>query len=413
MQEGQIQNRWGELSELGVLRKESLDAIFERDSSIKVLCGLRRAGKSYLLRQVGYTLIQKGVPESNIIYINKDSMEVAFPSNATTLKEYIKHFLSTQKPKGKVYLLLDDTQYISEWETVTDNYIPGNYEIILVSPTIITLSKKFAIIPVFPFSFTEYIKAKAIKPSRSAYIRYMSEGGLPELLYMPNDHNIRCHYVSVVKDTTLLRNVIHPNTIKDTLLLEEILMLLLSTSCRMLSIPDIVKHFSLLERKTNYETVSVYLSCLENAFLIARCERRDVKNDKIISGQYKFYANDLAFRNICPSHKIEQRLENAVYLELIQAGFDVYTAYLRNKEIDFLAVRGGEKICLQVINDPLSEAEVEYKYTQLKAVPANYTKLVVSTKETISSSLGDISHINIWSLSDALRQGATSSPAEI
>ena len=340
-------------------------------------------------------------------------METAFPSNATMLGEYIAHFISVHKPKGKVYLLLDDTQYISEWEVITDNYIPGNYEIILVSPTIITLSKEFTIIPVFPFSFTEYIKAKATKPSKNAYIRYMSEGGLPELLPMPNDHNMRCHYVSVVKDTILLRNVIHPNTIKDTLLLEEILMLLLSTSGRMLSIPDIVKHFSLLERKTNYETVSVYLSCLENAFLIARCERRDVKNDKIISGQYKFYANDLAFRNICPSHQIEQRLENAVYLELIRAGFDVHTAYLRNKEIDFLAIRGEEKICLQVINDPLSETEIEYKYAQLKSVPSNYTKLTISTKESISSSLVGIKHINIWSLSDALRHGVTSSPAEI
>lgn len=378
---------------------------------IKVLVGQRRSGKSYILRQVAKQLIDNGVRPENTLFVNREFTDLDFLNTYKDLGELIKLYKTELKPKGKVYLFIDDVQLIEGWERVVNSYsqdFSENYELFIsgsnskmLSGELATLlSGRYVCFEIFPFSYVEYIGITGQKTGRNTYMEYMGSGGLPELFLLPTTEFKR-NYLSAIKDTVLLRDIIQRNNIRDTKLLEDIFVFLVNNASNLISIANIVNFFKGQNRKTSYDAVSNYIGYIEDAFLIHRCDRYDIKGKDTLSGNAKYYINDLAYKNyLYPGYGygFGYLAENLIYLELCRAGFDVYAGALRNREVDFVAKKADHTIYLQSAYQLSDDSTVEREYSALEAIGDHFEKLVVSLDEITLPSRGGIRHIQAWNL---------------
>lgn len=382
---------------------------------IKVLVGQRRSGKSYILRQVAKQLIDNGVRPENTLFINREFTDFDFLKTFKELDKLIKLYKKELKPTSKVYIFIDEVQLIEGWEKVVNSYsqdFSGSYELFIsgsnskmLSGELATLlSGRYIYFEVFPFSYSEYLGITGQEKGRKSYMEYMNSGGLPEL-FMLQKQEFKRHYVSAIKDTVLLRDIIQRNNIRDPKLLEDIFVFLVNNASNLISVPNIVNYFKGQNRKTSYDVISNYIGYIEDTFLIHRCDRYDIKGKDTLSGNAKFYINDLAYKNyLYPGYGygLGYLVENLVYLELRRAGFDVYVGALRNKEIDFVAKKADRIIYLQSTYMLSDELTTEREYSALHAIDDNFEKVVVSLDEITLPLRGGIKHIPAWNLCDIL-----------
>lgn len=411
-------NFWdSEFPDAGLLRVSYLDKInsFIGNKLIKVLVGQRRAGKSYLLRQIIHSLIDKGVNPPNIFYINKEYTDFDFISHYTELEELISIYQTELKPVGKIFLFIDEVQRINGWEHLVNSYSQNytrNYEIFisgsnsqLLSAELATLlSGRYIQFQILPFSYIEFIGIEKSGNSKESFIKYLKSGGLPELFHLPNDETKR-HYLSAVRDTVLLHDIIERYNIKDIRLLEDLFSFLVNNASNLISINSIVKYFAGKNRKTNYETIANYIANLQSTFLIHQVDRFSIKGKEILAGTHKYYINDLAFKNYLYSgfeYGYGYMLENIIYLQLIGAGYQVYIGFMRNKEIDFVATKAQRTIYVQVAYSLVDKITIEREYAELEAIPDNYEKFVVSLDDMQLPDKNGIMHVLAWKINEIL-----------
>jgi len=411
-------NFWeGNVPELGYYRKDYTDKIFDYTGSrlVKVLVGQRRTGKSYILRQIAHRLIEGGVNPRNIFYINKEFTDFDFISDYKELEVLLKLYREKLKPEGKVWLFIDEVQNISGWEhfvnshsqNFVDSYeifISGSNSKMLSMELATLLSGRYVNFEVFPFSYVEYTGITRIELKKQSYIDYMESGALPELFVLPNDQTKR-NYISAIKDTVLLRDIIQRHSIKDPKLLEDIFIYLVNNASNLVSIANIANYFKSNGRKTTYDTVANYIGYIEDTFLIHKVERYDIRGKETISGNCKYYINDLSFKNyLYPGfgYGVGYKLENLVYLELRRAGYEVYVGAMRDKEVDFVAKKGDRLIYLQSTYLLVDEQTTQREYAPLEAISDNYEKVVVSLDDISLPSNKGIRHIQAWKLHEIL-----------
>jgi uncharacterized protein len=412
-------NLWGSSTfDFGYLRKEYTNKIADAGGNrlVKVLVGQRRSGKSYILRQVAKQLIDNGVRPENTLFINREFTDFDFLKTYKDLDELIKQYKNELKPKGKVYLFIDEVQIIEGWERVVNSYsqdFSENYELFIsgsnskmLSGELATLlSGRYVCFEIFPFSYAEYLGITGQETGRKSYMEYMGSGGLPELFMLPTTEFKR-NYLSAIKDTVLLRDIIQRHNIRDPKLLEDIFVFLVNNASNLISIANIVNYFKGQNRKTSYDAVSNYIGYIEDAFLIHRCDRYDIKGKDTLAGNAKYYINDLAYKNyLYPGYGygFGYLVENMIYLELCRAGFDVYVGALRNKEVDFVAKKADRIIYLQSAYQLSDESTVEREYSALEAIGDNFEKLVVSLDEIVLPLRGGIKHIQAWNLYEYIK----------
>ncbi len=411
-------NFWdGKLPAVGFVRDTYLKRIqgFVGNKLIKVFVGQRRAGKSYLLRQLIQYLVQTGVNPKNILYINKEYTDFDFLTGSGELQELVSLYTSHIKPKGRIYLFLDEVQDIQGWEHVVNSYsqdyttdfeifLSGSNSRMLSGELAGMLSGRYISFQIFPFSFQEFAGILNMDNPKEAFLQYMQTGGLPELFHLP-DQETKRHYMSAIKDTVMLRDIIQRQNIKDARLLEDLFAFLVNNASNLISISSIVKYFKGKNRKTNYETISSYIDCLQNAFLVHKAERYSVKGKEIISGTCKYYINDPAFKNyIYPGFDsgIGYFLENIVFLQLAMAGYQVYVGHFRNREVDFIATYNARTIYFQVAYLLADQQTTEREYSALESIPDNYEKFIVSLDDVLMSDRKGIKHIQAWHLDKIL-----------
>ncbi|WP_276978087.1 ATP-binding protein, partial [Flavobacterium filum] len=324
-------------------------------------------------------------------------------------------YRSKTHPVGKIYLFIDEIQNIEGWEHFANSYsqnyvddyelfISGSNSKMLSGELATLLSGRYVTFEIFPFSFNEFSEATAKEPSKLTYIEYMESGGLPELFILPNEQTKR-NYISAIKDSVLLRDVIQRYNIKDPKLLEDIFVFMVNNASNLVSINNIVNFFKSNNRKTTYDTVSNYIEYIIDTFLVHKVERYDIKGKDIILGNCKYYINDLSFKNYLYqgfSFGIGYKLENLVYLELRRLGFNVYTGALKNKEIDFIAKKGDRVIYFQVTYILENENTIIREYSPLQNISDNYEKIVISLDDIAFPSNEGILHIQAWKLNDLL-----------
>ena len=409
-------NFWnGNVPELGFLRKEYLNKINASTGNnlVKVLVGQRRAGKSFVLRQVAKQLLDSGVSAQNILYVNTEYLEYGDVKTADDLQTLYYEYKKVLQPKGKIYLFLDEIQQIKEWERFVNShsqdfvepqeiFISGSNSDLLSGELASLLSGRYVEFEILPYSFGEYVEKEKLEPNRENFLKFIQMGMLPELFHLQTEE-IRSHYVSAIKDTVMLRDIVHRYNVKDSLLLDELFRYIVNNVGRMFSVSNIVNYFKSQGRKTNYETLSSYISYLCKAFLVHRAERYSIAGKELLSGNCKYYSNDLAYYNYLYrgfSYGLGNLLENVVYLELRRKGWQIYVGVQGQLEVDFVAIRGDQKlyvqVCWQMAGDDLT---AQCEYAPLLNIKDQYRKVIVSLDEVRFPNNNGVEHIFPWELS--------------
>ncbi len=411
-------NFWGDkIFDLGFLRSGYTNKIvdFTGNRLIKVLVGQRRTGKSYILRQVAKNLIDSGVPPQNTLFINKEFTDFDFLNDYKALDEFIKLYKSEMKPVGRIYIFIDEIQNIEGWERVVNSYsqdytenfeffVSGSNSRMISTELASLLSGRYINFDIFPFSFIEFLGITKSENSKTSYLEYMSTGGLPELFILPKSETRR-NYVSAIKDTVLLRDIIQRQNIREPGLLEDIFVYLINNASNLISVSNVFNYFKSLGRKTSYDIISNYIGYLQDSFLIHRCERYDIRGKQTIAGNVKFYANDLAYKNyLYPGfgYGFGYMLENLLYLDLRRAGYEIYTGNIRNKEVDFIAKKSDKVIYIQCAYLLAEPETIEREYAPLETIDDNYEKVVVTLDDLVMPSNKGINHIQAWKFAEML-----------
>jgi hypothetical protein len=386
-----------------------------QNSLIKVIVGQRRTGKSYLLRQIANHIIQSGVSPKNVFYLNKEFIEFDEIRDYKDLDKLIKFYVDKIKPKGKVYLFIDEIQNIEHWEKLVNSYsqnfvhqyelfISGSNSKMLSGELSTLLSGRYIDFEILPFSYEEYLGITGNDKSKTSYLNYMKTGGLPELFNLPDEES-KMRYVSSIKDTVLLRDVIQRHSIKDPKLLEDIFVYLVNTSSNLISVNNITNYFKSKGRKTTYDTIANYIGFIEDTFMIHKVDRYDIKGKDTIAGNVKYYCNDQAFKNYLFkgfSYGVGYQLENLVYLELRRNGYHVYVGVLPNKEVDFVAQKSDRVLYIQTTYLMVDEQTIRREYAALESISDNYEKVIVSMDDLVFSNNKGIKHIQVWNLNEIL-----------
>lgn len=403
--------------DLGYFRNEYTGKITDYlgNRLIKVLVGQRRAGKSFILRQIVKQLIEKGISPNNTLIINKEFSDFDFLTSYKELDDLIKLYKSHLKPSGKVYIFVDEIQNISGWERVVNSYsqdyvddyelfISGSNSKMLSNELATLLSGRYVKFEIFPFSYNEYLGITDGEKSKQTYIDYLESGGMPELFMLSKDETKR-NYISAIKDTVLLRDIIQRHNIREPRLLEDIFIYLVNNASNLISVSNIFKYYKGLGRKTSYDIIANYINYIEDAFLIHRCERFNIRGKEIISGNVKFYSNDLSFKNyLYPGfgYGFGYLVENLIYLELRRAGYEVYIGSIKDKEVDFVARKADRVIYVQSSYLLVEQETIVREYASLEAISDNYEKYIVTLDDLTFPSNRGIRHIQAWNFSEQL-----------
>ncbi len=404
--------------DLGFLRKTYTDALYQYVGNrlVKVLVGQRRSGKSFIMRQLAAKLIENGVDKHNIFMLNLDIVAFDFVKTYRDLVDIFNVYIEEIKPQGRIYLFVDEIQNVDGWERFVNSYsqdftqdyeifITGSNSKMLAGELATFLSGRYVKFTIFPFSFDEYADVCSLSHNRETYIRYMQDGGMPELLHLANE-DMRRNYMASLKDTILLRDIIQRYSIKDVRLLEDLFIYIINNTSNLFSVNSLIKYYKSLGRSVSFDKVSAYLDYLCETYLIHRTERYNIRGKETIAGVCKYYANDLSFGNYLYKgfpHGLGYNLENLQYLDLRRAGYSVYVGAIKDKEVDFVAQRGERVIYVQSTYLLAEEETIKREYTPLESISDNYEKYVVSMDDLRLPSRGGIEHIRAWEFHERIR----------
>lgn len=395
-----------------IIRENYLNQIrdFIDKPVVKVLTGMRRSGKSALLELTRQMLIDHNVKESNIICLNFESLRHERLKDFRALYEEVSGRVA--KMDGRAYILLDEVQEVMGWEQAINSFqvdfdcdivITGSNARLLSGELATLLSGRYVEIRVYPLDFKEYLDFAAqnvdevglsVSEHFSNYLRF---GGLPGIHQMKWEENRIMQYLADIYHSVLLKDVIARNKIRDVSLLENIIRYVMDNIGSLFSAKTISDFLKNQGRKLSTETVYAYLRALEDAFLIHKASRFDIKGKRILETQEKYYLSDLGLRHCLMGYSdndIGGLLENTVYLELCRRGYNVFIGKQGVAEVDFVANRGDVRLYIQVTY-VLTENNTEREFAPLEAIMDNYEKTVVSTDTLININRGGIRSKNV------------------
>ena len=377
---------------------------------VKIITGMRRSGKSALLELTRQELLSRGVNAKNIIFINFESLRYEALKDYKAL--YAQIAAKAEQADGRVYILLDEIQEVNAWEQVInslrvdfdcDIYVTGSNAKLLSGELATLLAGRYVEIQVYPLDFGEYLdfaaqnEDEARLSKQEHFANFLRFGGLPGIHQMKWEESRVMQYLHDIYNSVLLKDVIARNKIRDTALLESIVLYLMDNVGNTFSAKTISDFLKSQGRKLSTETVYNYLKALESAFLIHKVVRFDIKGKRILETQEKYYLADLGLRHAVMGYRdndIAGILENTVYLELLRRGFSVNIGKQDVAEVDFVANRADERAYIQVCY-VLTPENTEREFSPLEAISDNYEKLVLSTDTLLRINRGGIRQKNI------------------
>ena len=374
---------------------------------IKVLTGMRRCGKSVILRLLREELLEQGIPEQNIIYLNFESMGIRQFLDADSLYNYIVSI--TRDVSGRFYIMLDEVQRVKNWEhTVAslrvdfdcDIFITGSNNSLWSGNIGELLAGRYIEIRIHPLSFAEHLlftKEGVASDINSQFMDYLHYGGLPGIHEMGIHSPAVIPYLLDIYNSVLLKDVISRNNIRDTELLERIINYLMDNTGNIFSAKRISDFLKNQNCRIGTETVYNYLDALEAAFLLKKVKRWDIKGKRILETQEKYYFEDFGIKNALlgySSDSISGLLENIVFLELRRRGYEIFIGQGINCEVDFIARLRDQTNYFQVSYLLASPETIEREFTPLLNIKDNFPKYVLSMDEFDFSRQG-IQHKNI------------------
>ena len=370
---------------------------FQNTEFVKVITGVRRSGKTFILRLFRDELRQQGIPDDQIIFINFESMKYQNLLSKNALYDYVMKSLI---PDKKMYLFFDEIQRVTGWEDVinsfrvdfdADIYVSGSNASLLSGELATLLTGRMVEIPIYPLSFKEYLQFRDITDQPERYFNdYITEGGFPAVALV-DDASVKQSILDGIYSSILLRDVTERAQIRDDGQLTQISNYLLSEIGNLISGNKIAGVLSNEGFKTaNATSVLRYINLLQNAFLFYPAKRYDIRGKAYLRTVAKYYAVDTGLRNTtlnCNYHdNFGHQIENIVYLELRRRGYQVDVGKDDTKEIDFIARKGNETRYYQVTMQLPDDNDREI--SNLAVLPDNFPKVVLTANRM------DVGHVN-------------------
>jgi len=240
---------------------------------------------------------------------------------------------------------------------------------------------RYVSISIYPLSFSEFMIFRGSNDKENSFKEFLIYGGLPGIHHFDFEEAPLFQYIGAVFDSIVLKDVVQRNSVRNSALLEKIMLFILDNIGSIFTANSISKYFKSESRKVSLETVYNYLSFLQAAFVIEKVQRYDIYGKKILEIQEKYFVGDIGLRNGILGYKdkdISGILENIVYLELKKRGYKLFIGKLEDREIDFIATRDNTKIYIQVAYLLASKSTINREFSVLEAVPDNYPKIVLS-----------------------------------
>ena len=375
---------------------------------IKVLTGIRRSGKSVMLKLIQEELLARGVDSGQIISLNFESMSNARLCSAAALHEYV--MAQAAQISGRVYLFFDEVQEVAEWEKCVnsfrveldcDIYITGSNAKLLSGELDTYLAGRYVEFVIYPFSFQEFVELyRTIEPeadTRACFSRYLTAGGMPYLCNLRFEETASRQYLRDLFNSVELKDVVKRNAIRDVDMLERIIAYITANIGTTFSSTAIAKFLKSEGRSITPETVLNYIRACTEAFLFYQVKRQDLQGKKILTVNEKYYVADHGIREAVYGgnmRDINLVLENIVYMELLRRGWKVTVGKVGDREIDFAAEKQGEKLYVQVAYLLASPETVDREFGVYDRVRDNFPKYVVTLDEFDMSKNG-IKHRNI------------------
>ena len=384
------------------------EALRFRDTDlIKVVTGVRRCGKSTLLGMVRETIEAEGVPGRAFVSINLESKKTPVHDE----DEFYAYFRERLSPEGRTYIFIDEPQHIEGWQNAVnamrvdfdcDIYLTGSNAYLLSSELSTYLSGRYVEIHMLPLSMSEYLdfcglsfaseKSVAIGPDDEPIhfddilLRYLRFGGMPAIASLSITQAEHSAYMSSVYDAIAVRDIINrerrkgKSKVTDPALLRRIAEFLADNVSNLSSASSIANTLTSAGSKTTNKTTSSYIEALCEAYLFYRVLRYDLHGKEILKTNPKHYIVDLGFRSYLAGYRVGDMgrlFENAVYLQLLFDGWAVHVGKLYSKEVDFVAVKDGERRYIQVADNLASDATREREFSPLLSIRDAYPKMVV------------------------------------
>ena len=361
---------------------------------VKILTGVRRCGKSTILKMIMERLkTERNIPEDRIISCRFDSMEYE-DMTAKQIYTLLKDQLSST---GRTYLFLDEVQEIRGWEKVVnslasdfdvDLYITGSNSRMMSSEIATYLTGRYISFRIFTLSFGEYLMFKSkfanVGEPKAELANYVRLGGFPATHLQAYSQDEIYTIVRDIYNSTIFSDIVKRNQVRKIDQLERVVKYTFNNVGNTFSAKSIADYLKAERRSLDNETVYSYLEKLEKSYLLHRCSRYDLQGKEILKTQEKFYLADVALRYSVLGYNadsVASSLENIVYLELCRRGYTVNVGKTGDSEIDFVAVRQNEKIYVQVTQEINSEKTEKREYNRLLEIPDNYPKFVLTTDE--------------------------------
>ena len=373
---------------------------------IKIIVGVRRSGKSVLMMQIIEELKEKGIKDDHIIYINFEDYDYTDYTKPKAFHKYIKDRI---KDKEKYYLFFDEIQNVEEFEKVINSFratlnvsifITGSNSKVLSGELSTHLAGRYISVKIMPFTFSEYLELQKsqnkIKNIDEAFLEYLEWGGMPQI-YNSTSMQERKMYLRDLYNTVILKDIVERNNIKDVNILNRVLQFIMENIGGVISANSITKFLKSDNVKTSVDTVLNYIKFINNSMIVDKASRYNIRGKSVMTLLEKYYLVDLGLLQLKSSpmeKKVGGRLENIVYNELIDRGYDVYIGKTDKGEIDFVVDNFGERFYIQVADYLSSDEVMEREFGAYSNVEDNFPKYVI-TMDKINYSKDGIIHKNI------------------
>ncbi|EEJ72637.1 ATP-binding protein [Lactobacillus ultunensis] len=378
---------------------------FKDTEFIKVLTGVRRSGKSYILMLYRQYLLNNQIDQKQIIYLSFEDFDNIELYDPKKLYTYLKEHLI---PNQKMYVLLDEIQYVTDWQKVVNSLrlnpllditITGSNSKILSGELATLLSGRYVEIPVYPLSFKEMLnfKHKSLPSEREIdqlYQEYVKYGGFPAVVLAKKE--LKQTILSGIYNTVIVNDIGYKNGLREPELVTLVAKYLADTVGQLINPNKIVNTLKSAQYSVSYTAVQRYLTYFTEAFLFYKSNRYDISGRKLLTTQGKYYIVDTGLRTQALGERNNDRgsiLENIVYIELLRRGYQVQIGKLKNKEIDFIATKLDDKKYIQVTYQLPENSTRETD--NLLEIPNNYQKLVITGRYEDQQVIDGIPIINI------------------
>lgn len=371
---------------------------FRDKNIIKIVTGIRRCGKSTLLKLFAQQLRLDGVRDENIVEINFESIRFKEITDYLALYNYVKAKIPDE---GKTYLIFDEIQMVENWQKAIDSfqvdfnvdiYITGSNAYLLSGELSTLLSGRYVEIKMLPLSFKEFLdfyRFEKNETNEEKFQQYLKFGGMPAIHELNFNERRVNEMLEGIYTTVIVKDILERNKVTDQMMLKKIVAFLSDNIGSVTSPNSIGKTLAsqgdIDEGKNRKnpasKTVENYIGMLQNAFIFYGANRYDIKGKQLLKTLGKYYIVDLGLRNMLLGYRDADRghiLENVVYFELLRRGYRVTIGKVGEKEVDFVAERPNDKKYIQVTETMLGEETRRRELSPLKSIADNYEKIVLS-----------------------------------